>query len=187
MPGGHNAVTGPGISTAWPIATAARFTSANACTASGPSPARVASIIKKCLGEVGIAVDVILSDPVDHQRALWAGEHDLALHGWFNDHGDPDSFLYTLLDSDNTTGSRPSNIAFYSNGWFHDVIGMAQRTTDRTERERLYSQAQAILAIDVPWLPLAHSKVVFAERTNVRGLVVQPSAMGLYRFAEHVQ
>ena len=45
---------------------------------------------------------------------------------------------------------------------------MAQRTTDpndptaRTERERLYSQAQAILAIDVPWVPLAHSKVVFA-------------------------
>jgi peptide/nickel transport system substrate-binding protein len=150
-----------------------------------PAPARVAGIIKRCLNEVGIGVDVILSDPADHQRALWAGEHDLALHGWFNDNGDPDSFLYTLLDSDNTTGTRPSNIAFYSNGWFHDVIGMAQRTTDRTERERLYSQAQAILAIDVPWVPLAHSKIVFAERTSVRGLVVQPSAMGIYRWAEH--
>ncbi|HXJ22181.1 MAG TPA: ABC transporter substrate-binding protein [Polyangia bacterium] len=152
-----------------------------------PEPARVADIIKHSLAAVGIRVDVILSDPADHQRALWAGEHDLALHGWFNDNGDPDSFLYTLLDSDNTTGSRPSNVAFYSNGWFHDVIGMAQRTTDRTERERLYSEAQAILAIDVPWVPLAHSKVVFAERTNIRGLVVQPSAMGLYRWAEHVE
>jgi peptide/nickel transport system substrate-binding protein len=151
-----------------------------------PAPTRVAAIIKKCLAEVGVAVEVIVSDPADHQRALWAGEHDLALHGWFNDNGDPDNFLYTLLDSDNTTGSRPSNIAFYSNGWFHDVIGMAQRTTDRTERERLYSQAQAILAIDVPWVALAHSKVVFAERTSVRGLVVQPSAMGIYRWAEHV-
>jgi peptide/nickel transport system substrate-binding protein len=150
-----------------------------------PEPARVASIIKRCLGEVGIEVDVILSDPADHQRALWAGEHDLALHGWFNDNGDPDNFLYTLLDSDNTTGSRPSNIAFYSDAWFHDVIGMAQRTTDRTERERLYSQAQAILAIGVPWVPLAHSKVVFAHRAALRGLVVQPSAMGLYRWTEH--
>jgi peptide/nickel transport system substrate-binding protein len=158
-----------------------------------PAPARVANIIKRCLGDVGIAVDVILSEPADHQRALWAGEHDLALHGWFNDNGDPDNFLYTLLDSDNTTGTRPSNIAFYSNAWFHDVIGMAQRTTDpkdptaRTERERLYSQAQAILAIDVPWVPLAHSKVVFAQRGALRGLVVQPSAMGLYRWAEHVR
>jgi peptide/nickel transport system substrate-binding protein len=151
-----------------------------------PAPDRVAAIIKSSLAEVGIPVEVILSDPGEHQRALWAGEHDLALHGWFNDNGDPDNFLYTLLDSDNTTGSRPSNIAFYSNGWFHDVIGVAQRTTDRTERERLYSQAQAILATDVPWVPLAHSKVVFAERTSIRGLVVQPSAMGLYRSAERV-
>jgi dipeptide transport system substrate-binding protein len=83
-------------------------------------------------------------------------------------------------------GGRPSNIAFYANSWFHDVIGMAQRTTDRTERERLYSQAQAILATDVPWVPLAHSKVVFAVRANLKGLVVQPSAMGLYRWVERV-
>jgi peptide/nickel transport system substrate-binding protein len=149
-----------------------------------PAPDRVANMIKVSLGEIGIPVEVILNDPEEHQRALWAGEHDLALHGWFNDNGDPDNFLYTLLDSDNTMGARPSNIAFYANSWFHDVIGMAQRTTDRTERERLYSQAQAILATDVPWVPLAHSKVVFATRTNIKGLVVQPSAMGLYRWVE---
>jgi peptide/nickel transport system substrate-binding protein len=152
-----------------------------------PAPDRVASIIKSCLQEVGIPVEVILADPVEHQRALWAGEHDLALHGWFNENGDPDNFLYTLLDSDNTTGSRPSNIAFYNSGWFHDVIGVAQRTTDRTERERLYWQAQAILAADVPWVPLAHSKVVFAARSSITGLVVQPSAIGLYRWAERAR
>jgi peptide/nickel transport system substrate-binding protein len=151
-----------------------------------PDPERVAGIIKTCLGEVGIPVEVVLNEPGEHQRALWAGEHDLALHGWFNDNGDPDNFLYTLLDSDNTTGSRPSNIAFYSNAWFHDVINVAQRTTDRTERERLYSQAQAILATDVPWVALAHSKVVFAQRIGIRGLVVQPSAMGLYREVERL-
>jgi peptide/nickel transport system substrate-binding protein len=156
----------------------------SAATPYMPDPARVAGIIKSCLEEVGIFVEIVLNDPAEHQRALWAGEHDLALHGWFNDNGDPDSFLYTLLDSDNTTGSRPSNVAFYSNAWFHDVIGVAQRTTDRTERERLYSQAQAILATDEPWVPLAHSNVVFAARANLRGLVVQPSAMGLYRGVE---
>jgi peptide/nickel transport system substrate-binding protein len=149
-----------------------------------PAPDRVAAVIKTCLAEVGIPVEIVFNEQGEHQRALWAGEHDLALHGWFNDNGDPDNFLYTLLDSDNTTGTRPSNIAFYANGWFHDVIGVAQRTNDRTERERLYSQAQAILATDVPWVPLAHSNVVFAARANVRGLVVQPSAMGLYRDVE---
>ncbi len=152
-----------------------------------PAPDRVALVIKNCLQEVGLPVEVILADPAEHQRALWAGEHDLALHGWFNENGDPDNFLYTLLDSDNTTGSRPSNIAFYSSGWFHDVIGVAQRTTERTERERLYWQAQAILAADVPWVPLAHSKVVFAARNAISGLVVQPSGLGLYRWAERAR
>src|SRR6185503_3883668 len=134
--------------------------------------------------EVGLPVEIVTREPAELQRALWAGEHDLALTGWFGANGDPDNFLYTLLDADNTTGAHPSNIAFYSNAWFHDIIGMAQRVTDRTERERLYSQAQAIVANDGPWVPLAHPMVMFATRAGVHGLAVQPSAMALYRGVE---
>jgi peptide/nickel transport system substrate-binding protein len=151
-----------------------------------PAPDRVAVVVRSCLEEVGLAVEIVTKEPSDLQRSLQAGEHDLALTGWFGANGDPDNFLYTLLDSDNATGNRPTNIAFYINSRFHDIIGMAQRTTDRTERERLYSQAQAIVAADVPWVPLAHPKVIFATRADVRGLAVQPSAMALYRTAERV-
>ncbi len=152
-----------------------------------PAPDRVASVIRSCLGEVGLPIEIVTREPGDLQRALWAGEHDLALTGWFGANGDPDNFLYNLLDSDNTTGSHPSNVAFYSNAWFHDIIGMAQRITDRTERERLYSQAQAIVANDAPWLPLAHPMVMFAARAGIHGLVVQPSAMALYRSVERAR
>jgi peptide/nickel transport system substrate-binding protein len=149
-----------------------------------PAPERVAEVVRSCLAEAGIDLEVVVRAPAELQRALWAGEHDLALTGWSAANGDPDNFLYTLLDADNTTGTRPTNVAFYVNGWFHDIIGQAQRTTDRTERERLYSQAQAIVVSEVPWVPLAHPKVIFATRANVRGLAVQPSAMALYRAAE---
>ena len=150
-----------------------------------PAPDRVAAVIRSCLEEVGLPVQIVTREPADLQRALWAGEHDLALTGWFGANGDPDNFLYTLLDSDNTTGAHPSNISFYANSWFHDLIGMGQRITDRAERERLYSQAQAILASDAPWVPLAHPMVMFATRAGIRGLAVQPSAMALYRAVEH--
>lgn len=149
-----------------------------------PAPDRVADAIRSCLAEIGISVQVVSEDPSTLQRSLWAGEHDLALSGWFGANGDPDNFLYTLLDADNTTGSRPTNVAFYANAWFHDIINMAQRIPDRIERERLYSQAQALVANDVPWVPLAHPKVMFATRVGLRGLVVQPSAMALYRWTE---
>lgn len=152
-----------------------------------PAPERVASVVRACLEEVGLPIEIVLREPAALQRALWAGEHDLALTGWFGANGDPDNFLYNLLDADNTTGAHPSNIAFYSNAWFHDIIGMAQRITDRTERERLYSQAQAIVANDAPWVPLAHPMVMFAARASIRGLAVQPSAMALYRSVEHVE
>ncbi len=152
-----------------------------------PAPDRVASVVRSCLGEVGLPIEIVTREPGELQRALWAGEHDLALAGWFGANGDPDNFLYNLLDSDNTTGGHPSNISFYSNAWFHDIIGMAQRVTDRTERERLYSQAQAMVANDAPWVPLAHPMVMFATRSAIRGLVVQPSAMALYRSVEHAR
>ena len=151
-----------------------------------PSPERVAVVIRHCLEDVGVPVEIVVREPAEFQRALWAGEHDLAITGWFGANGDPDNFLYTLLDSDNTTGNHPSNISFYSSAWFHDIIGMAQRTNDRIERERLYSQAQAIVANDAPWIPLAHPMVVFGTRASVRGLVVQPSAMALYRTVERI-
>ena len=147
----------------------------------------MASVIRNCLEEVGLPVEIVTREPLELQRALWAGEHDLALTGWFGVNGDPDNFLYSLLDADNTTGAHPSNIAYYANSWFHDIIGMAQRITDRTERERLYSQAQAIVANDAPWVPLAHPMVMFAARSTIGGLVVQPSAMALYRAVEHAR
>jgi peptide/nickel transport system substrate-binding protein len=149
-----------------------------------PSPERIAQVIRACLEQVGLPIEVIVREPAEFQRALWAGEHDLAITGWFGANGDPDNFLYALLDSDNTLGTHPSNTSFYSNAWFHDIVRMAQRTTDRIERERLYSQAQAIVANDAPWIPLAHPMVFFGARAGIEGLVVQPSGMALYRLVE---
>ena len=95
-----------------------------------PSPERVAAVIRSCLEEVGfLAVEIVAREPAELQRALWEGEHDLALTGWFGTNGDPDDFLYNLLDADNATGAHPTNIAFYSNAWVHETIVAAQRAT----------------------------------------------------------
>ena len=150
-----------------------------------PSPERVADVIRSCLEEVGFPVEIVAREPAELQRALWAGEHDLALTGWSGTNGDPDDFLYNLLDVDNATGPHPSNISFYSNPTVHAIILGAQRTTDRFERERLYARAQTIIASEAPWVPLAHPMVIFATRADITGLVVQPSAMALYRGVEH--
>jgi len=146
-----------------------------------PSPERVAAVIRSCLEEVGFPVEIVAREPAELQRALWDGAHDLALTGWFGTNGDPDDFLYNLLDSDNAVGAHPSNISFYTNPWVHETIVAAQRATSRGDRERLYSQVQSVIASEAPWVPLAHPMVIFATRADISGLAVQPSAMALYR------
>lgn len=150
-----------------------------------PGPDRLARIVRASLGEVGVPVRVVLNDFREHIRAVQASEHDLALLGWVGDNGDPDNFLYTLLDADNAApGPGAQNIASYRSKRFHELVKEAQRTTLRGERERLYLEAQALVADDAPWVPLAYPRVVFAARSGVRNLVVQPSGLALYRFAE---
>ncbi len=149
-----------------------------------PAPERFAEIIKANLAEIGIPVEIVFADITTLKRALQKGEHDMALFGWVGDNGDPDNFLYTLLDRDNAVGDGAQNIAFYRSERFHTLIMNAQRTTVRAEREHLYSEAQDVLAVDSPWVPLAHTKLAIATRATVRHLTVRPTSLPIYRLAE---
>ena len=59
----------------------------------------------------------------------------------------------------------------------------AKRVADRTERERLYREAQVIFKAEAPWVPLAHSVVFMATRQEVVGFEMDP--LGRHIF-EHV-
>jgi peptide/nickel transport system substrate-binding protein len=67
-------------------------------------------------------------------------------------------------------------VAFYKNAELHGILAWAQESSDRSERERFYKKAQDLIARDAPWVPLAHTEVVVAARTEVQGLVVHPSS-----------
>jgi oligopeptide transport system substrate-binding protein len=68
--------------------------------------------------------------------------------GWAADYPDPDSYLRVGLQ------------AFTS--WHHDryfkIVEQARRTMDQTERMTLYTQAERILAEEVPILPLDYDR-----------------------------
>ena len=112
----------------------------------------------------------------DQKRAMQAGDHHLGLAGWAADNGDPDNFLYQLLDSTNA-GPGKLNYARYREYEYHKLVLAGRETTDRTERIRYYHQAQEILAKTAPWVPLAHTKIVIALRREVSGFVAHPSAI----------
>ncbi len=145
-----------------------------------PNPERVARAIQRNLQEVGIQVDLVLQDFPAHLASVERGEHDLCLIGWAGDIPDPDNFLYLLLSSDNAEIGSARNLAFYVDAKVSGLLQYAQETSDRAERERYYRQAQELIAIDAPWVPLAHSQVTVAARSDVNGLAIHPSGLVYY-------
>jgi len=145
-----------------------------------PDPERVARVIQRNLADVGIQTDLIVQDLAAHDESVRNGEHDLCLFGWTADTGDPDNFLKVLLDHDDNRRGPEQNDAFYRNAVVHGLLTYGQETFDTGERVGYYRRAQAIIADDAPWVPLAHSQLVVAARNEVEGLQLHPTATVYY-------
>jgi peptide/nickel transport system substrate-binding protein len=150
-------------------------------------PERVARVLQANLAVVGIKTELVLQPYAAHQRSLSRGEHDLCLFGWVGDNGDPDNFLYLLFDRDNATVGTAQNAAFYRDPEVHGLLVLAQMSEDKDDRERLYARVQEKLAADAPWVPLAHSQVAIAARTDIASVVINPTGHVVYARARRIQ
>lgn len=136
-----------------------------------PQPARIAESIQADLQKVGIKAEIVTFEWGTYLSRLGKGEHTMALAGWIGDNGDPDNFLYTILDKNNIPGS---NYAFYKGEQVHELLIKAQQVYDQSERTKLYEQVQAVVKQDAPLVPLFHSTQMMATRAGVDGLHLHP-------------
>jgi peptide/nickel transport system substrate-binding protein len=143
-------------------------------------PERVARYVQAALGRIGVATELILQPIGAHQESVSHGDHDLALHGWISDTGDPDNYFYVLLHSDNAVPGSAQNIAFYRNPTVDALLIEAQAAVGEPSRSRLYGQVQDILADDAPWVPIAHSELVVAVRAELEDVNLSPLGYPLY-------
>nr|PZN43890.1 MAG: ABC transporter substrate-binding protein [Bacillota bacterium] len=140
-----------------------------------PQPMDIAVAIVNDLKKVGIDAQIVSYDWPTYLAKTGMGEHTMALLGWVGDNGDPDNFLYVLLDKDNAKGPDAGNIAFYKNDELHEILIEAQQNPDQEARTRLYERAQEIIANDAPWVPLAHAKAPIIMRKGISGYVPSPT------------
>ncbi|MBI3824525.1 MAG: hypothetical protein HY294_00835 [Candidatus Rokubacteria bacterium] len=124
----------------------------------------------------------IRAEPVATVKAAReAGDHEMVLAEATVFAGDPHLFLYPLSTSEGATrGPRALNFSFYRNPRLDDVLIRASQLAFRPERQRLYQRGQAILAEDLPWIPLYVRLVWAVARPEVRGLRLHPT--GFHRF-----
>lgn len=146
-----------------------------------PDGRKVAEAIQGDLAKVGIKVKIVSYDWGTYLKNTSNGEHSMALLGWTGDIGDPDNFLYVLLDKDNAV--KPAqNISFYKSDKLHDLLTRAQVESDVKKRTELYKQAQQVIHDDAPLVPLAHSVEVVPVLSSVQNFIMDPT--GRRRFSE---
>jgi peptide/nickel transport system substrate-binding protein len=146
-----------------------------------PDGRKVAEAIQGDLAKIGVKAKIVSYEWGTYLEKTRMGEHEMALLGWTGDIGDPDNFLYVLLDKDNAV--KPAqNISFYKNDAVHNWLIQAQTESDVKKRSDLYRKAQAQILQDVPLVPLAHSIDVVPLQSKVQGFVIDPT--GRRRFAK---
>ena len=139
-----------------------------------PEPQRIAEAIQANLKAAGI--DVTL-EPFEFGVFLTKvrnGEHPMCLIGWTGDNGDPDNFMYALLDQDSAVKGQAQNYSFWRDPDFHKLMLAGQQTVDEGKRAKIYAAANAMIHDRVPAIPLVHSVVSFAAKSTIGGVTASP-------------
>lgn len=144
-----------------------------------PGPVDLSKLAQSMIASLAAAnVTVHLRvEPPDQVRALTrAGDYDLALVEAPVEGGDPHLFLYPLSTSEGATkGPNATNISFYRNRRLDDLLIRASQLAFRPERQRLYVRAQALMADELPWLPIYVRLRWAVVRPGVGGLRLHPA------------
>jgi ABC-type transport system substrate-binding protein len=127
------------------------------------------------LGAADIPVTVRTEAAGSARTSLQKGDYDIALTEATVVGGDP----HLSTSEGVAKGPRALNYSFYRNPRLDDALIRASQLAFRVERQRLYHRAQAMLAEEMPWIPLYVRLQWALVRPEVKGLRLHPT--GLHR------
>jgi peptide/nickel transport system substrate-binding protein len=147
-----------------------------------PDPQGVARDVADQLRRVGIDAKPQAFDWSVFLDKIHNGEHAMVLTGWSGDNGDPDNFMYTLLDKDSARRPNALNYSFWRDEAYHQLMLQGQMTDDPAQRALIYARANAMVHDMVPSIPIVHSAVPVAMRTSIAGYIPSPDTSIAFEF-----
>lgn len=139
-----------------------------------PEPQRVAETIQANLRDIGVNLTLQPYEFGVFLSKVRNGEHEMCLIGWTGDNGDPDNFLYPLLDQDSAHKGTAQNYSFWRDPNFHKLMLDGQRSVDDALRKTIYARANALVHDQVPAVPLVHTTVPIILSSSLDGFVPSP-------------
>ena len=148
-----------------------------------PEPKVMGEVLQAMLAEAGIEVELKAVDWGSYLERVGKGEHQLALGGWVGDTGDPDNYLYVMLDNNNVNRTRGgSNLCLFSDTEVHQKLLQARQTVVQEDRAQLYAEAQQLIHARFPSLPLVHAAQVGAIHPRLEGYKLHPTGTMILQY-----
>jgi len=116
------------------------------------------------------------------------GNYPIALLDWYPDFLDPDNYVQPFLQCTKGSeakgcddgGSQTQGLFYYSDR-MNQLIDQQRKEQNPAARQKIYAEIQALLAKDVPLIPLWQSKdYVFAQK-GVAGVAIDPTQVLPYQ------
>ena len=145
----------------------------------GPTEADVVTVLKDNLEETGlIEVNLQNTEWATYKEYINAGSMPVFMLGWYPDYLDPDNYTWSFAHS-----SAADDIGiFYASDEMDALLEGGQTAAELrgADRLKLYEDAQALWAVDVPTIPLTQGALLVVAQPNVQGIVLDPNMLFHY-------
>jgi ABC-type transport system substrate-binding protein len=132
----------------------------------------IAEFMQKNWAEVGVNVEIAISQFPAHQEAVDNGRSAFFMKSWFGDYPDAENFL-ALFYSPNFSPAGP-NKTHFKNARYDQLYEQARREQRETQRYALYREMDKIIVEEAPVIVLFYDEVVRLTQNNIQGLRADP-------------
>jgi peptide/nickel transport system substrate-binding protein len=147
----------------------------------GSTEADVAQLLKRSFEATGVVkVNIKYAEWSTYVEYFLNGTMGLFLLGWYPDYMDPDDYLWPFLSK----SGAASMGSFYESAEVEDLMIKGRAATTLQERTALYQRVQQIAAKDAPYITLWQGFADCEARSNISGIVLEPSQIFRYYILE---
>lgn len=132
----------------------------------------LAEAIQGYLREVGVEMEIVSYDWTTYQTKIETDAFDCCLYGWVGDNGDPDNFMNLLADE-----NVSMNVGRYRSEEYNALIQQGLATEEGDARNDIYKQCEQMVADEMPWMVISHSKNLAGYSPKVQGFFYHPTGV----------
>lgn len=135
-------------------------------TYEGAETRQIAGAIQAQLKEIGIDLEIVVSEFGAYSTEIAKPDHGLYLTSWGTVTMDADYAYYAFLHSGQ---HEADNKSFYAVPRVDQLLEQARSTADQKAREAAYAQVESIIQQDLPYLTVYYPLTSYAKNQRLQG------------------